>query len=511
MKYNLIVLLLILGVSHSAFGQLTEIRLQEAVTNGECHEIADALDDAQLNSDQMKFSAGVCYYRNGHLDKALPLFAELNAGQGPQWKMASFWEAKIHARLGNDSLALSLLEGIPGEFLSFGMLNLPEFKHLMSTSSEFNKLRNASKPKLNIWTGLLSVIAGIGFLIGVLFLLGRSKFSKGEKWLALMVLSMALILVSYLTIWTGFRYYFPYLQNVWPFLTLLIGPSIFFYLKETFKEDYDRREVFYHLIIPFCALLFLMPAILRNFGIAHNLPPDLVRIGSSSILLTAHILFYTVRVHFLTKNEWQVDANIKAWTKILSMGMNIYAFSFLSYFVLVSCSFFNPQWDYSISLVMGIGILIIAYMGLVQKRVFQSEPLGDILSVKKYSSSNLTPSVSERIKIRLEKLLHEEKVFKENELRLDDLASYLDISRHQLSQVINEHYKVNFFEFINRHRIAYVEKVLANPDYAHYTIIQIAYEAGFNNKASFNTYFKREVGMTPSAYRIKVSNVVTDH
>jgi AraC-like DNA-binding protein len=49
--------------------------------------------------------------------------------------------------------------------------------------------------------------------------------------------------------------------------------------------------------------------------------------------------------------------------------------------------------------------------------------------------------------------------------------------------------------------------VLANPDYAHFTIIQIAYEAGFNNKASFNKYFKREIGMTPSAYRIKESSL----
>ena len=94
-------------------------------------------------------------------------------------------------------------------------------------------------------------------------------------------------------------------------------------------------------------------------------------------------------------------------------------------------------------------------------------------------------------------------VFKENELRLADLAAYLDVSYHQLSQVINEHYGVNFFELINSYRVEYVKRLLADPNYSHYTIIQIAFEAGFNNKASFNRYFKKEIGMTPSAFRIK--------
>jgi AraC-like DNA-binding protein len=99
--------------------------------------------------------------------------------------------------------------------------------------------------------------------------------------------------------------------------------------------------------------------------------------------------------------------------------------------------------------------------------------------------------------------MQEQQVFKENELRLSDLAAYLNVSYHQLSQVINEHYGVNFFELINKYRIEYVKKLMAEPKYGHYTIMQIAYEAGFNNKASFNRYFKKAIGMTPSAYRLK--------
>lgn len=180
-----------------------------------------------------------------------------------------------------------------------------------------------------------------------------------------------------------------------------------------------------------------------------------------------------------------------------------YTLAFTSYFILVQCSFFNPAWDYAISLIMGLGILSVAYMGLLQKRVFSSEPIANFLPVRKYQTSTLTPNASESIKRKMELLLTEQQVFKENELRLADLAAYLNVNRHQLSQVINEHYGVNFFELINRFRLEHAKRLLADPDFSHYTIIQIAYEAGFNNKASFNRFFKKELGMTPSAFRIK--------
>ena len=109
----------------------------------------------------------------------------------------------------------------------------------------------------------------------------------------------------------------------------------------------------------------------------------------------------------------------------------------------------------------------------------------------------------------MERLLKEEQVYRENELGLTDLAAYLDINRHQLSQVINEHYGVNFYELINQYRVRHVQARLADPQFQHYTIQQIAFEAGFNNKASFNRCFKKELGLTPSAYRLRENSAAS--
>jgi AraC-like DNA-binding protein len=502
---NRFLLLPILALLHVGLvlGQVTNEALETAVKGQTCHEIAEALERTPLVSEANKFNGAVCFYRNGEVQRALSLFTEVRQMEAQKQHLAAFWVAKCHASLGQDSQAMATLQALPQNTLNHRMLSQEAFDKLAKEHSDFAKLKASFAPAFNSWTGLLAGIAGLGFLIGILLAFGKSRFSAGERWLAMVVFSFALILTAYVTMWTGYIYVFPYLQNTWQALTLLVGPSLFFYLKDSFIEDYSRKEIMAHYTLPIMSGILTAPVIIQDFGIKTIAPDDFFLIGSSPILLVCQLLFYTTIIFLMTKNEWQVDANIKIWTKTIAWGMVAYTAAFISYFILVRCSFFNPVWDYSISLVMGLGILAIAYMGLVQRRVFSSEPIANFLPVKKYQSSSLTPSASESIKRQMERLMQEQQVFKENELRLADLAAYLNVSYHQLSQVINEHYGVNFFELINKYRIEYVKKLMAEPKYGHYTIMQIAYEAGFNNKASFNRYFKKAIGMTPSAYRLK--------
>lgn len=359
-------------------------------------------------------------------------------------------------------------------------------------------------PHFNGWTIALSGIAVLGLALSFLIFSGVSNFTVGRKWLALTVFSFALILGSYVLFWTGYYKQFPYLANIWPALILLIGPSLYFYLNTVFKEPVSKKTIAGHFLIPALSVLFILPASIYYSGPPEGFIADLQKIGAAPVLMIAHLVFYSLKINRFSTNDWQTDDNIQTWTRIIVGGMWVYTGAFFSYYLLVRCSFFNPEWDYCISLVMSLGILGIAYMGLLQKRVFECEPLDRFLPIKKYQSSTLTPGAGASILKRMEQLLEEEHVFKENELRLDDLAAYLNTGRHQVSQVINEQFGINFFELINRYRIAYVKKMLSDPAYNQLTIMQIAFEAGFNNKASFNRYFKNATGLTPSAYRLKL-------
>ncbi|MFN0015949.1 MAG: helix-turn-helix domain-containing protein [Saprospiraceae bacterium] len=494
MKINqLLILLLVVSQSGTLDGQVAANQI----------DCAAVLEQTPWLSERMKFQGAVCYFRNDQPERALVLFREVRQLEAEQQHMAVFWEAKCLAALGRDSAAVACLLAVPAGVLHHKMLSQPVFDKLAKSNSVFLRLKKSLEPGFNLWTGTLATIAVLGLLVGFLLLLGRSRFSAGERRLAVVVFSFAFTLASYVLIWTGYTALFPYLNNLWPFLTLLIGPSLYFYLNETFKEDYTAREAALHYALPAVVGLATVPVLLSNFGVNLHAPADIFAISTSPVLLTGHLLYYSLRIWGMTQNEWQADSNIRVWTRVVARGMALYTLAFISYFVLVRGTFFNPEWDYAISFIMALGILAVAYMGLLQRRVFRSEPIDNFLPVKKYRTSGLTESSSASIKRKMEILMIEQQVFKENELRLDDLAAYLNINRHQLSQVINEHYGVNFFELINRYRIEHVKHLLADPTYERLTIIQIAYEAGFNNKASFNRYFKKATGDTPSAYRIR--------
>ncbi len=99
--------------------------------------------------------------------------------------------------------------------------------------------------------------------------------------------------------------------------------------------------------------------------------------------------------------------------------------------------------------------------------------------------------------------MQEHKPYLNHLLTLDNLAEQVHIAPRQLSQIINRHFEQNFFEYINAYRIEESKKLLAQQENAKITILEILDKAGFNSKATFNTFFKKIVGLTPTQYRKK--------
>ncbi len=118
-----------------------------------------------------------------------------------------------------------------------------------------------------------------------------------------------------------------------------------------------------------------------------------------------------------------------------------------------------------------------------------------------YEKSRLSGLDVNKILIRLNELMEEEKFFADEELSLRDLARELAISPHQLSEILNEKLKKNFNTFVNEYRIEEAKKMLIEePDRS---ILSIGIAAGFNSNTTFCTVFSRITGITPSHYRKK--------
>ncbi len=70
--------------------------------------------------------------------------------------------------------------------------------------------------------------------------------------------------------------------------------------------------------------------------------------------------------------------------------------------------------------------------------------------------------------------------------------------------IINTKMNLSFYELINNHRIEEVKRLISDDKNKVYSLLALAFEAGFSSKTSFNTIFKKSEGMTPSEYRSKV-------
>jgi len=89
----------------------------------------------------------------------------------------------------------------------------------------------------------------------------------------------------------------------------------------------------------------------------------------------------------------------------------------------------------------------------------------------------------------------------ELDITLDTLAESLNIKPRDLSMLINRHFGINYYEFINRYRIEEAKRILSSADYKNSTITDIYLKVGFNSKSVFYTFFNKLEGTTPTQYR----------
>lgn len=119
----------------------------------------------------------------------------------------------------------------------------------------------------------------------------------------------------------------------------------------------------------------------------------------------------------------------------------------------------------------------------------------------KYQKSGIDDNELKEMFGRLQKLMRSEKLYSNPELNVSALADQLICSSQKLSQCINTCAKQNFYEYVNRFRLEEVKVQLGDANSRDNSILSIAFESGFNSKATFNRYFKAQLGCTPSEYR----------
>lgn len=116
----------------------------------------------------------------------------------------------------------------------------------------------------------------------------------------------------------------------------------------------------------------------------------------------------------------------------------------------------------------------------------------------RYSQSKLNGINAKDAISKLNYLMASESYYADEDLRLSTLADAMEISVHQLSELINVHFQMSFIQLINSHRILIACKLIEEEKR---NLLSIAYSVGFNSKSAFNRVFRLLIGNSPREYR----------
>ena len=143
------------------------------------------------------------------------------------------------------------------------------------------------------------------------------------------------------------------------------------------------------------------------------------------------------------------------------------------------------------------------YQQLIAK-VFDPGLLPEVINLGDTESTSrkplMTSDESDLLLKNLEQSMKVEKLYLDASLSLRTLAEKLDTHANKLSWLVNKQICQNFSDYVNTYRLMEFQKKAVIPENSHLTILGLAYESGFNSKSVFNTFFKKNTGLTPKEW-----------
>ena len=305
---------------------------------------------------------------------------------------------------------------------------------------------------------------------------------------------------------------------LWPF-RLFYGPVLLIYVLDMTRAPDAawplrlKLQIWAPAIAAFVTSFsfFALPATIRQsvYGLSEA--------GSSSVfwvVLIFSALFLVLTLAYLGVAFWVLTRNLKAVRQIFSNIENrtlswlravlllmLAAWSWGAIKTLFPVSLIsNPLVDLSDALVECVWIVTVGLYGLWQAPVFRDgqDAPQTLEPAEKYARSALSDARQAQIAERLEKLMAKEQLYRDPMLSLGVLASRLAVSPNHLSQSLNGHLGVSFFDYVNRLR---VEEAVSRIRETSEPLLTIAYDVGFNSRSTFNLAVKKLTGQAPSTFR----------
>lgn len=347
------------------------------------------------------------------------------------------------------------------------------------------------------WTSLFLLASAQGGFLAIILIASQKQ---PKLILGTITLLFSITLIEYVFFWTGFRYTFPHLNRISDPFFFLFGPLFYFYIKsQKGNFDFILLRNWIHFIPFFLLVGISVPYYLLGTETKIELSiQGIQRAGIVKYFFISKPWLQLFSMIFYLGLSWRIKKNNSIQNskrlRILLYLFWGFVLAYGAYYLMIYTIGYLKDYDYAISIAMTIFIYGVSYLGFKNELDLEKDT-----SVKKYKSSSLTEEEIKLISIEVYKKMESDKIYLQRSLSLETLAVTVNTTKHNLSQVLNYEIGKKFSDFINEYRIKEAEKLIMGKS-DELSMSGIAYEAGFNNKTSFNTAFKKFTGLTPTQY-----------
>jgi AraC-like DNA-binding protein len=386
---------------------------------------------------------------------------------------------------------------------------------------------------------ILNDIYYLGALQGLIlsaFLLKSKVNIITSRLLALLTFFWAVILVTFALQSNGLFVVYPHLLKTISHVELAVLPLFYLSVKYLLSrhQHFEKRDLAHFIPLLLNILLFS--------GFYFNSADEKIIVSRSSEgyyyiasvisneMLTLQGIVYPILslliLNNYNKNLRDYQSNIDVTViKGMKLGNILIFIAWMIGAVEVHLAMFNRSFSYDlflfVYLFLVVTIYILSYVTLRSPETFklnvqQIEPhtirriyphtqsIEPVAAVSMENQEEDMTAETPALDVLSQKLIHfmiSDKPYLNPRLSLQELAEKLNMNRYQLSALINQKHKLNFYEFVNSYRVQEVKKLMLDPKYKNLKMVSLAYDAGFNSKASFNRIFKQLTHQTPSEFK----------
>jgi AraC-like DNA-binding protein len=367
---------------------------------------------------------------------------------------------------------------------------------------------------------ILNILTSANLILLFCLLFFRKQNALPNKILALILINPGINFLSNINVLSGYFFQYPYVYFFAQITCFLFAPLVHMYVTLLIGKKIQRNYPWY--IVSLMAMgmsawfafdfsrLSATDQQVYLHGVMNEPYPIHMNITNGLFILLQQV-YFTISLVYVSKYRKALPIVYSNYEKtkvsyITKFILLIWILNLSTIVLYATLPTIQVEYIY-LPVVLTIIYFFILYYSFHHHSIFTSESYQSFVHENKISINRSiglsnTQVDEEELSLmaeRTDRFLNEEEIYRNPNLTLEMLSKEMNIPEGKLSLAINKMLRRSFYDLINEKRIEKSKLLLKEMSETN-TIEYIAYESGFNSRASFYRAFKKHTSVTPTDY-----------